>query len=327
MGPRQLFALHVLLLATFPVVVAARNSPLATTLLHAYLAIVLVLGGFVGKLYVFPLNQTVTISGGALAYGALMFTALILFLTVRDIQVIRDIVKLVIAVNVFKLAFFVLITRSMESPATLNPLGTSPDVFNSSIKVVTIGGFAIILELLLLVTAFEYIKPGRGTSAQPTAPTASAVHSAWYLVAFVAVLGLDGILFPTLSNPTSPELSHLVRVGVEGKLLVAAAYAIPLAAFLFFFRSTVELYEAKPLHMGTLLHSPGHVLIKEIHRQQEVLDYQAAHDGMTGLVNRAMLLDRLDADGQPLEPGGRRRDPTVVLVLDLDNFRLVNDRL
>jgi diguanylate cyclase (GGDEF)-like protein/PAS domain S-box-containing protein len=49
--------------------------------------------------------------------------------------------------------------------------------------------------------------------------------------------------------------------------------------------------------------------------------YQAAHDSLTGLPNRAMFLDRL---GEALD--GHTGEVAVVL-LDIDNFKLVNDSL
>jgi diguanylate cyclase (GGDEF)-like protein/PAS domain S-box-containing protein len=57
---------------------------------------------------------------------------------------------------------------------------------------------------------------------------------------------------------------------------------------------------------------------------EERLEHQALHDGLTGLANRALLLDRLD---QSLRRAGRTgRDPAVIY-LDLDGFKDVNDSL
>jgi diguanylate cyclase (GGDEF)-like protein len=56
---------------------------------------------------------------------------------------------------------------------------------------------------------------------------------------------------------------------------------------------------------------------------EKELAHQALHDGLTGLPNRALLLDRLD---RALARANRDRT-LAVLFVDLDNFKLINDTL
>jgi diguanylate cyclase (GGDEF)-like protein len=56
----------------------------------------------------------------------------------------------------------------------------------------------------------------------------------------------------------------------------------------------------------------------------EALSYQAFHDTLTGLPNRALFLDRL---GQELARRERGGPGIAVLFLDLDRFKIVNDSL
>ncbi len=56
----------------------------------------------------------------------------------------------------------------------------------------------------------------------------------------------------------------------------------------------------------------------------EVLQHQALHDGLTGLPNRTMLNDRLR---QALARSQGDRMPIALLVMDLDQFKEVNDAL
>lgn len=57
---------------------------------------------------------------------------------------------------------------------------------------------------------------------------------------------------------------------------------------------------------------------------EERLAYQAFHDPLTGLPNRALFLDRLD---HALVSSKRTQQPVAVLFLDLDNFKVINDSL
>jgi len=58
-------------------------------------------------------------------------------------------------------------------------------------------------------------------------------------------------------------------------------------------------------------------------RAEQKLTHQTRHDGLTGLPNRVLLLERLDAAIARM--GERGRPGFAVLFLDLDRFKLVND--
>jgi diguanylate cyclase (GGDEF)-like protein len=55
----------------------------------------------------------------------------------------------------------------------------------------------------------------------------------------------------------------------------------------------------------------------------EQMAFQASHDGLTGLANRTMFMERLE---EAMRHVGRRRAALAVLFIDLDRFKLVNDR-
>ena len=55
----------------------------------------------------------------------------------------------------------------------------------------------------------------------------------------------------------------------------------------------------------------------------EQMAFQASHDGLTGLANRTLFMDRLQ---EALSHVGRRRNSLAVIFIDLDRFKLVNDR-
>ena len=74
---------------------------------------------------------------------------------------------------------------------------------------------------------------------------------------------------------------------------------------------------------------PGHIegIVRdttERHRLEHELRHEATHDTLTGLPNRALFFDRLT---QALSRSARSRGRVVVMLLDVDDFKLVNDSL
>ncbi len=85
------------------------------------------------------------------------------------------------------------------------------------------------------------------------------------------------------------------------------------------------------LRTRNLLHEPGvqgvvaHVRDVTDRRMAEVaLEYRALHDPLTGLPNRALVIDRLS---QTFASARRHGLSTAVLFIDLDRFKSVNDSL
>jgi diguanylate cyclase (GGDEF)-like protein/PAS domain S-box-containing protein len=64
--------------------------------------------------------------------------------------------------------------------------------------------------------------------------------------------------------------------------------------------------------------------VTERKAQEARIEHLAYHDSLTGLPNRAMLMDRL---GQALSQAQRLDQQVAVLFVDLDRFKLVNDSL
>jgi diguanylate cyclase (GGDEF)-like protein len=68
------------------------------------------------------------------------------------------------------------------------------------------------------------------------------------------------------------------------------------------------------------------LLLRRVYEGQQQLTHQAYHDPLTGLANRALFADRLD---QAIEQSGEPVDghrPLVLIFVDLDDFKGVNDR-
>jgi diguanylate cyclase (GGDEF)-like protein len=78
-------------------------------------------------------------------------------------------------------------------------------------------------------------------------------------------------------------------------------------------------------HTGRALLMRGAIVdVSDRRRAEELLLQQATHDPLTGLPNRALLSDHL---GQALREANRTGDKVALLLLDLDDFKEVNDAL
>jgi diguanylate cyclase (GGDEF)-like protein len=65
-------------------------------------------------------------------------------------------------------------------------------------------------------------------------------------------------------------------------------------------------------------------LQEELLVAREALRVQATHDSLTGLLNRAAILDVLQTE---LARASRESQPVSVLMVDLDHFKRINDHL
>ncbi len=88
-------------------------------------------------------------------------------------------------------------------------------------------------------------------------------------------------------------------------------------------------YLTKPFNAHELrvrLHAGRRILDlqEELLKAREALREQATHDGLTGLLNRATILEKLDDE---LARGARAGTPVSVLMADLDRFKSINDSL
>lgn len=263
----QLVALQVALYAIFPFYFARLDRPLRPAAFYIYISIVLIVGGFLGSVYSIPVTDSINISGGNLAYGALMMTSVLFVIVERDLFILRGIVRLVITVNVFKVLIFSTVALILSTEGVYNPNSTSASVFNVSVPFTILGGVLIVTELLLLLFIFEKLK---------NAIDNTLILSVAYIVLFVLVLCLDGVLFPSIAFGFSPKLISIVIGGVKGKLLMAAAYSIPMAFFLYIYKDRLTKYAASPPFSWQLLITSSEALMRDMRKKEERLQQAAA---------------------------------------------------
>jgi len=309
------FAIHVCLFSGFALVITFIPKPYRAVFFYAYLSIILVIGGFLGNLYSLPIADGIVVSGGNLAYGALMMTSVLFVLVERDIFVLRRIVFLVVAVNVFNILLMIVVADTLSSPDTLNPHGTSAALFATSIPFIILGGTLIVLALGIMLYVFELIK--RATQS----PILGLIA---YLMVFIAILCLDGIAFPLIAFGTSKEVIAMVAGGLTGKLLTATAYSMAILTFYVISPTRFSEYlKQNVFNWGTLLRSSSDI-IKSIAQKDEQLsrtNSQIAHSAeLAGLgygVSNRKTGKIVDCDEAYAKMHGLKVDD--ILSLDIDD--------
>ena len=89
--------------------------------------------------------------------------------------------------------------------------------------------------------------------------------------------------------------------------------------------SAMGMYKPRPDGSGEFLGTYGVARDISARKQAEAtVTFQAYHDLLTGLPNRALFKDRL---GQALAQARRHGQPMAVMFLDMDRFKIVNDTL
>jgi diguanylate cyclase (GGDEF)-like protein len=178
----------------------------------------------------------------------------------RDAFILRHLVRLVILVDIFKVVFSYLTSAILETNGVINSHHVPPGMFEISTPLIVLGGVLIILELLLLLFIFETTKK-HVDSLLATA--------AIYILSFVLVLVLDGIVIPFLAFGIDDEIVAIVFGGLPGKVFMAMAFSVPLALFMLWRRQAFVDFLRSDAVRWRLLTSSSTALIKEMARKDQ----------------------------------------------------------
>lgn len=254
---------QVILFSLFPFFFAAIKTHFRTTLFYIYLGLVLGFGGFMGQIWSVQLADGIKISGGNIAYATFIMTSVLFVAIERDIVVGRNIMFLVIVVNLFKFFLFSSMSALLSNPLLINPHAISSKVFSSSAMLMTVGGLLIISEIFLFIIAFELIKK------KIKLPN---LNIAFFTICFVLLLMLDGILFPLINYRLFPHLGKVIIGGMKNKLVLGASFAPMMILFLIVYKNRFYQYTKKPMELEGLIERTKEDLALTVHAQVKEIE-------------------------------------------------------
>src|SRR6218665_3598619 len=207
-----LLVLQLIVFSIFPLYFTTISGLSRRVHFYVYISLVLLVGGFLGNVYSLPITDSIVISGGNLCYGAFMMASVMFVWVERDAFILRHLVRLVILVDVFHVAFSYLTQSILTSNGIINANAVPPEMFEISTPFIILGGVLIISELLLLLFIFERTKKSRASLV---------ATAAIYILSFIFVLVLDGIAFPFIAFGMNAQIAAIVVGGLSGKILMA----------------------------------------------------------------------------------------------------------
>ena len=255
--------MQVALFSAIPLYLATLSSSLRLIFFSIYISLLLFMGGLFGAVASYPITGNIIIPGGSIAYAGLFMATMMLVLLENRIGVVRQLIRLVITVDVFKLLFFAALSLAVGSGADVNSLAVSSGIFSTSIKVVIVGGLLIIGEMLFLLFIFEKVKKHMAS------PLPLAVI---FSLCFCGVLLTDGVLFSLIMDMFEPNLAGKVLAGVQVKGILALSFLPSMFLFMVLFRERIRYFAEAPLVLVDILRADEEELRQEIKRQQLSLE-------------------------------------------------------
>lgn len=309
-----LYLAQVVLFSAFPIYFTFLKKTVRQVSFFVCIALYLLIGGFFGNIYSLPLTDSITISGGNLCYGAFMMSAVLFVLVERDVFILRQLIRLVLFVDVFNVIFSILVYQLLKTEHVINPHQISPDLFSVSIPFIILGGVLIFSELFALFFLFEKLKK-LNVSAE--------LKAVIYVVLFVGALCADGVLFPLIAFGVTPQVIAIVIGGLTGKVIMSLSFAAPLFLFILVRHKVFRDYLSSEQFRWNLMLMSSSDLMKDLLEKENRLHQAAAvfshaHEGMA----------LADADGKLIQanPAFQRMVSMTTDSQDIDQLFFVEQK-
>ncbi len=291
-----------LLLALFQLRTRVGLTPLFVAVgTFQYLQVVLALSVYV------EVSPGIVISpGSAVLFTSTLFVVLVVYLQ-EDAVRTRGLIYGLVGANLTLSLLSPIFGLHLDSPLARNLLGLPRELFVQKSRVILLGTGTLILDVFLIIIAFEAVSRILPRSTFLRVFSAMAV-----------VLVIDSVIFVTGSFYGQPAYRSILAASILGKLVAAVFFTAAISVYRYFFthhlRRVTDEAEPGPRSIFQIL---------SFRQKYERMRALVARDPLTGLFNRGFFDEVL-----PLELARSNRSglPTSLLLADLDHFKGINDR-
>lgn len=242
--------------------------------------------------------------GSAVLFTATLFATLLIYIR-DDAAGARSVIAGIVAANV-TLTTLLLVTQ-MHLNTAMAPVAESTATlfFVQNVKPLLIGTALLCIDVVLIIILYEFFfRIFRRSLLLRVA------------AAMLVVVAFDTAAFMTLNFFGDPQLQQMLLSGLIGKSVVAVFYSIAMVIYLKKFPAVDQLDGDETERFHDVFH------ILTYRQRYEMLKDELTRDSMTGLFNRGFFNKTFP---QEVERASRLRHTLNLMLVDLDNFKSIND--
>lgn len=243
--------------------------------------------------------------GSAILFTSTLFAVLLVYIR-EDAAKTRELIVGLVAANITLALLSLLLGWQLDVPGTHNLLDLPRALFVDDARMLFVGTASLVVDVFLVIVLYEVVSRVLPRVLFLRIFTAMAIVLTW-----------DSLLFAAGAFWGEPDFWRLVGAGILGKVGGA-----------FFFSAVMSTY----LRIARRQEVVGELAAAEVRDVFEILSFRQRYermrerverDPMTGLFNRGFFDEVLPLE---LARSTRSKVPTSLLLADLDQFKVVNDR-
>jgi len=245
--------------------------------------------------------------GSMVLFPVTLFAVLLIYIR-EDASEARQLVYGLVAANLAMSVLWAIFGYHMADGDSNNLLDLSAKFFRRNAGMSAIGLVVLFVDALLVIWLYEALR---------------RIFREWILprvfLTLTLVLAFDSLVFVTAVFFQEDNYLQLVLSNLVGKSIAA----LPLAVWMTLYLSFVPEVEEE----GTFGTDTGGIRLDAFHRMSyreryESMKEQVVRDPLTGLYNRGFFDEVLPLT---LERAKRSNEPASLLMLDIDDFKALND--